>query len=78
MSSVAGCLQAAEVDSKIVMDASDNQPGPQLAEWVIEPRREDLMSRLRDVWRYRELALFLAWRGARVLLVAAARVLSRG
>ena len=60
MSSVAGCLLAAEVDSKIVMDASDNQPGPQLAEWVIEPRREDLMSRLRDVWRYRRLMRFFA------------------
>ena len=60
MSSVAGRPLAAEVDSKIVMDASDNQPGPQLVEWVIEPRREDLMSRLRDVWRYRRLMRFFA------------------
>ncbi len=60
MSSVAVCPLAAEVDSKIVMDVSDNQPGPQLVEWVIEPRREDLMSRLRDVWRYRRLMRFFA------------------
>jgi lipopolysaccharide transport system permease protein len=32
------------------------------AAWVIEPRREGLMARLRDVWKYRRLMLFFAVR----------------
>ena len=31
-------------------------------EWVIQPRREGLLPRLRDVWKYRRLLLFFAWR----------------
>jgi len=30
--------------------------------WVIEPRREGLVARLRDVWRYRRLLRFFAWK----------------
>jgi len=41
------------------MDASPDQTalGPG---WVIEPRREGLVARLRDVWRYRRLLQFFA------------------
>lgn len=30
--------------------------------WVIEPRREGLAARVRDVWRYRRLLRFFAWK----------------
>jgi lipopolysaccharide transport system permease protein len=30
--------------------------------WVIEPRREGLVARVRDVWRYRRLLRFFAWK----------------
>lgn len=42
------------------MDASENRVAPPLEEWLIEPRREGLGSRLRDVWRYRRLLRFFA------------------
>ena len=32
------------------------------AGWVIEPRREGLVARVRDVWRYRRLLRFFAWK----------------
>ena len=36
------------------------EQAPPLDTWVIEPRREALMDRLRDVWRYRRLLRFFA------------------
>lgn len=30
--------------------------------WVIEPRREGFVARVRDVWRYRRLLRFFAWK----------------
>lgn len=30
--------------------------------WVIEPRREGFVARIRDVWRYRRLLRFFAWK----------------
>jgi lipopolysaccharide transport system permease protein len=41
----------------------DSPPDPAVADvsvWVIEPRREGLKARLRDVWRYRRLLRFFA------------------
>jgi lipopolysaccharide transport system permease protein len=35
--------------------------------WVIQPRREGLVARLRDVWRYRRLMRFFATRAIRKL-----------
>ncbi len=32
------------------------------AGWVVEPRREGLVARVRDVWRYRRLLRFFAWK----------------
>jgi len=42
------------------MEASVDQPAVAPDTWVIEPRREALMDRLRDVWRYRRLLRFFA------------------
>ena len=40
--------------------ATVEQAPPPLDTWVIEPRREALKDRLRDVWRYRRLLRFFA------------------
>ncbi len=42
------------------MPATAEQAAPQPETWVIEPRREALADRLRDVWRYRRLLRFFA------------------
>jgi lipopolysaccharide transport system permease protein len=42
-----------------VMDAPADQPAPGPG-WVIEPRREGFVARIRDVWRYRRLLRFFA------------------
>jgi lipopolysaccharide transport system permease protein len=43
-----------------VMRASAEQPVVQLDTWVIEPRGESLVTRLREIWRYRRLLRFFA------------------
>ncbi len=40
---------------------------PAGAEWAIEPRREGLLARLRDVWRYRRLLRFFGWKALQKL-----------
>ena len=40
--------------------AATAEQAPPLDTWVIEPRREALADRLRDVWRYRRLLRFFA------------------
>src|SRR5215468_3197950 len=42
------------------MATQAGQPAPPLDTWVIEPRREALAQRLRDVWRYRQLLRFFS------------------
>src|SRR5262245_42156534 len=42
------------------METSHTPAAPSFDEWVIEPRREGLLPRLRDVWRYRRLLRFFA------------------
>ena len=44
------------------MDATNDAATPSLQAWVIEPRREGLPARFRDVWRYRRLMRFFASR----------------
>ena len=36
-------------------------------DWVIEPRRDGLVARLRDVWRYRRLLRFFGWKALQKL-----------
>ena len=44
------------------MNASNEAAAVPSQTWVIEPRREGLRARLRDVWRYRRLMRFFAFR----------------
>jgi lipopolysaccharide transport system permease protein len=51
-----------EVHSFNAMNATDETATAPAPGWVIEPRREGLKARFRDVWRYRRLMRFFASR----------------
>jgi lipopolysaccharide transport system permease protein len=53
---------AAEVHSFNAMNGTDDTAAASATGWVIEPRREGLRARFRDVWRYRRLMRFFASR----------------